>query len=528
LYDSYAAYYAAFSPSGAFDSKDRFSGVCSKSCGSGLRTRYRKVLSFPQSGGADCPLLTDQVPCNTQACPQDCVVSGWNSYGSYDEYYNAVSPYGYYVDRYSYLGQCTVSCGGGHRHLYRYVISHAQYGGKDCPALSKSVVCSEQACPTNCVVSSWTDFDGVSYSVNTSAVDTISYYSSCTKSCGGGMRTQIRTVVRYPSANGIQCPELSRTVACNTLPCPIDALVGPWVSYDSYNAYYADWYNYVGFQTLDGFSGLCSASCGGGVRTLYRQIIRREANGGAPLPALTKTVPCNTDPCPGACVVSDWVVWEDFATYYASPEITHDAFQAQYFAQFDSAYLYKLGTCSKSCGTGKKLLFRHVVKPQLYGGAPCPELTKEITCNEQACPIDCVVSQWAYYDSYAQYYAIFHGYNYCVPSEAFRGLCSASCGSGVRTIYRYILTPDAHGGAVCPKLYKTVNCNTQDCPVDCVLSDWTNYAPTQAEYTVSGRCSVSCGGGTMKQFRKVLQYPSNGAACGDLTHRGDGGLDLIR
>ena len=52
-----------------------------------------------------------------------------------------------------------------------------------------------------CVVSEWTQV------------------SSCSATCGGGSQIQTRRILR-PAPEGGSCPALSRTVPCNTQPCP--------------------------------------------------------------------------------------------------------------------------------------------------------------------------------------------------------------------------------------------------------------------------------------------------------------------
>ena len=84
----------------------------------------------------------------------------------------------------------------------------------------------------------------------------------------------------------------------------------------------------------------------------------------------------------------------------------------------------------------------------------------------------------------------------CVVSEWSN--CSATCGSGTRT--RTIITPGMNGGNICPEIIQT--CNTQPCIGDCVVSEWS-------------KCSVDCGTGI--QNRNIVEYPrSNGASCPDL------------
>ena len=45
--------------------------ICSKTCGGGVKTQKR-VVEISAAYGGTCPTTTQQVDCNTQACPVDC------------------------------------------------------------------------------------------------------------------------------------------------------------------------------------------------------------------------------------------------------------------------------------------------------------------------------------------------------------------------------------------------------------------------------------------------------------------------
>merc|ERR1711865_415638 len=95
-------------------------------------------------------------------------------------------------------------------------------------------------------------------------------------------------------------------------------------------------------------------------------------------------------------------------------------------------------------------------------------------CNEQACPVDCVVGNWKL--------------------DLVNG-CSKSCGTGAQKKTRTVLTAPLHGGKQCPTLNGVDDCNEQACPVDCVVGGWTGYS----------KCSKSCGTGIQKRTRTLTQ-----------------------
>jgi len=95
------------------------------------------------------------------------------------------------------------------------------------------------------------------------------------------------------------------------------------------------------------------------------------------------------------------------------------------------------------------------------------------------CPVNCVVSSWS-----------------------ANATCSKSCGAGVQTTFRTVTVQPAFGGAVCPSLQYSSECNTQRCPTDCVVSAWAAWSD----------CSSECGGGSKTRVRRTVQSQSYGGA----------------
>jgi hypothetical protein len=101
-------------------------------------------------------------------------------------------------------------------------------------------------------------------------------------------------------------------------------------------------------------------------------------------------------------------------------------------------------------------------------------------CEHQA--IDCQVSPWTAYTP-----------------------CSVSCGVGSASRSRTVTEPAKYGGRCTTALLSIARCAPGDCPVDCVLSEWSNY----------GTCSTTCGGGLQTRTRTVVVARRHGGAwCG--------------
>jgi hypothetical protein len=82
--------------------------------------------------------------------------------------------------------------------------------------------------------------------------------------------------------------------------------------------------------------------------------------------------------------------------------------------------------------------------------------------------------------------------------------CSVSCAGGTQLLTREILS-EPNGGASCPPLQMEQECQTQPCPIDCSMDDWSGW---------SG-CSKDCGGGIMSRSRNIEREPEfGGEECG--------------
>jgi len=131
-------------------------------------------------------------------------------------------------------------------------------------------------------------------------------------------------------------------------------------------------------------------------------------------------------------------------------------------------------TCPRAdpykCG-GSETMKRDVVVLPDDAGMACPKLEREKKCGQKKCPVDCLMSQWSGYSK-----------------------CTKECESGVQAKTRSVLIKPKNGGMGCDAVQEERSCNTGSCDRDCKLDDWSNWSP----------CSMACGGGFTKRFKKVL------------------------
>lgn len=98
---------------------------------------------FPQN-------ITTPVPTNisypvppSNASPIDCVVSNFTAWGTFSTFLMFIASAPFII---SFVGSCSVSCGGGVQSRYRTIITDPLYGGQICPNLNESQPCNTQLC----------------------------------------------------------------------------------------------------------------------------------------------------------------------------------------------------------------------------------------------------------------------------------------------------------------------------------------------------------------------------------------------
>ncbi|XP_070688049.1 hemicentin-1 [Pempheris klunzingeri] len=218
-------------------------------------------------------------------------------------------------------------------------------------------------------------------------------WSPCSETCGKGMQSRIRLCNNPPPAfDGRQCEGSdTQTQVCKERPCPVDGKWSSWVSW-----------------------GACSVSCGGGTRQRTRLCASpAPQHGGRQCEGNDVHIDfCNSDPCP---ISGNWGPWSSW------------------------------GSCSKTCNGGQMRRYRTCDNPRpANGGRACAGADTQIQrCGTANCPVD---GNWGSWQPW--------------------GECSASCGGGERARVRLCNNPSSsNGGRPCPGDSSQLSrCNTQACP----------------------------------------------------------------
>ena len=228
---------------------------CSKTCGSGVQHRGRKIVVQASCGGRHCVgSASESRTCNTNCCPRDCKWGSWAG-----------------------LTPCTKSCGTGTQVAHRKKEETESCGGKPCKgSTTKISKCNTKCCPVDCKWGLWEAF------------------GRCSASCGGGMQTRKRKIALSAKCGGAPCSgESQEKQKCNLKCCPVNCKWGSWSKFSS-----------------------CSASCGGGSQLRTREISIPNSCGGVDcVGSSIDKRSCGEKCCPVDCV---WGAWSKFDTCTAT------------------------------------------------------------------------------------------------------------------------------------------------------------------------------------------------------------------
>ena len=293
--------------------------------------------------------------------------------------------------------------------------------------------------------------------------------SPCSATCGIGTQTVTAYEIQHQAeGTGTPCPDVQVVRECNLGPCgtPVDCVVSIW----------SEWSE-------------CSATCGEGTETRTRAVVTPAAHCGADCPPLFENRAC-TRP---ACYECGNHIVEHGETCDDGNSVGGDGCSVQ--CQIEHGWTCDVTPCAPICGDGRRYAHEACDDGNLVNGDGCSNtctVEPDYHCEGSApsvcthIPIDCV----GLFGSFSE--------------------CSKSCGGGIRTRKYIVVVPEQYGGHECPHPHdfpEVENCNTQPCPVDCQVSEWTVWSA----------CSKTCGGGTHTRTRTITQLPStDGLQCPDL------------
>lgn len=219
-------------------------------------------------------------------------------------------------------------------------------------------------------------------------------WSMCTQSCGGGIRQRRRPAENILHSSGVLCnrdPGTERE-PCHTEECDHDCIWSEW----------ADW-------------TACTATCGGGVKVRQRSIKEKASGKGKICPgAIKQEAHCGVWTCPQDCQMSDWGEW---------------------------------ASCTGPCpsGNGTKMRLRNISAPAVGAGAACAGPFQQESSCRSCCPGACSNCQWGAWGDWTD--------------------CSKTCGTGTQFRLRNISIQATPGGADCEgNDWDQKNCSSErDC-----------------------------------------------------------------
>eukprot|EP00927_Polykrikos_kofoidii_P044149 TRINITY_DN38198_c0_g1_i1.p1 TRINITY_DN38198_c0_g1~~TRINITY_DN38198_c0_g1_i1.p1 ORF type:complete len:1721 (+),score=194.58 TRINITY_DN38198_c0_g1_i1:123-5285(+) len=358
-------------------------GECDKPCGKGQQERHRVIAQSPVGDGMPCSGDLQQTRgCNPVVCSVlDCQIGAWSAWHA-----------------------CSASCGDGLQKRSRSVERFAEEGGEGCrDALVESRTCRAPPCVfRDCVWGGW------------------SGWSTCSRTCDGGIQWRGREIVVSPLQGGKLCDPLAKeeVAPCNAHRCDkncVDGIWGEWMDWE-----------------------VCSRSCSGGITWRFRVVLKEATACGRPALGKNRQVAsCNSlIPCFKTidCEFRAWTPW---------------------------------ASCTELCG-GLTQRLRSVARHRLGAGSACEgPMVETRSCNaisqskcNPAPSVDCVLSVWQDWSA-----------------------CSVSCGGGFRRRQRTVLVQPTFDGMPCASdLEVAGSCADEACPgessckpVDCLWGPWTEW-----------------------------------------------------
>uniref|UniRef100_A0A8C9N559 Adhesion G protein-coupled receptor B1 n=1 Tax=Serinus canaria TaxID=9135 RepID=A0A8C9N559_SERCA len=290
-----------------------------------------------------------------------------------------------------------------------------------------------------------------------------SAWGDCTKDCGGGLQTRMRSCKPLPN-EGLACEGvLEEGRLCNRKACNTNGRYNSRSqslrSTDNRKREDPDelqHYGYpapqIGDPAAEEWSpwSVCSTTCGEGWQTRTRFCVSSSYSTQCSGPLREQRQCNNSAVCPVHGTWDEWSPWS---------------------------------LCSSTCGRGYRDRTR-TCKPPQFGGNPCEGPEKQTKfCNIALCPGRDMDGNWNEWSSWSS--------------------CSASCSNGTQQRTRECNGP-SYGGAECQGHWvETRDCFLRQCPVDGKWQAWG----------VWGSCTATCGGGTQRRDRVCYGPFFGGETC---------------
>lgn len=510
---------------------------CSHTCGSGYRTRKRRIEQYAQFGGTPCTNYVLEVgECITTPCAGavDCVLTPWSNWAGCEHrmpnqrmrHRKVVTPNQNggkpcagskleevddcshvedkcVFDAWGAWSACGATCGTSQsrrqRTLKSWLIGNNASACPD-PVTQETKGCQLGSCDvgTDCQLSDWTPWGG------------------CSAKCGTASQNRTRKIISEASGGGTPCDyqPLEQLQPCTGLPAcvPVNCVWGLW----------SEW-------------GACTATCGGGTARRTRRIATSPLYTGSKSCAETENDPaaqhwpfkqigaCNEQPCVQTCIngtYGDWNAWSSWSatcgTTYRSRkrDLAEVPNSCGYPAEGDEEEFVseehqpcvatrdcKLtvwsdwSACSSTC-FGVRDRSRLVEQFATGEGKSCNStaLMEMLPCNPgvneatpSSCEVlpnrSCLLSHWSQWMD-----------------------CPVTCGGGQHQRARRVIQPPSGGGESCQdELTQTRTCNMNKCGSHCIDCHWGQWSDWEA-------CS-KCGGQRYRQ-RRVEQLPNHcGSPC---------------
>ncbi|XP_068740870.1 A disintegrin and metalloproteinase with thrombospondin motifs adt-1-like isoform X2 [Montipora capricornis] len=413
---------------------------CSRTCGNGKQTSKRYCNNpVPKYGGRKC--YGNDVrsrACNLKPCP---VNGRWSKWATWSK--------------------CSKTCGYGSQTRFRNCSNPPpKYGGKCTGPSSQRKSCLAKKCPVNGRWSHW------------------AAWSKCSKTCGNGTLTRLRTCTNPPPKYGGKCVGISmQKKPCIVMSCPVN---GRWSNWQAWSE--------------------CSKTCGNGTQIRLRTCTNPPPKyGGKCVGPNSQTKSCLVKSC---TVDGRWSVWSLWSAcsktcgngtktrtrHCSNPPPQHGGKHCKGPSEQTKNCLNKCpvdgrwalwalwSACSKTCGNGTKTRTRSCSNPPpQYGGKHCKGPSEQSKNCLNKCPVD---GRWALWSLWSA--------------------CSKTCGNGTQTRSRSCSNPPPqHGGKHC----KGHSEQTKDCQHRCPIDGrW-------ALWSVWSACSETCGNSASKTRKRKCSNP---------------------